>query len=318
MRRPVYDRPVTPSPLLPTSPASPDLRGEPVRSLLHRLFRPRQALLVPGVANPLTALVAADLGFEALYVTGAGVSNFGLGVPDIGLLTLTDMAAATSTIAGVTDLPLIVDADTGFGNAVNAAYAVRRLEQAGAAAIQLEDQLFPKRCGHFDGKAVISVGDMTDKIKAAVDARRHEGTLIVARTDAAATDGFDAAIERAQAYVEAGADILFIEALTTAAQVLDAPRHLGSVPQIVNIVHGGKTPSLRLQTLGEAGYAVALYANAALQAAIFGMQKVLGILRDTGSLTGAEGMLTSFTERQRLVQKPAFDALERRFADSQR
>ena len=278
------------------------------------LLRPGRALVVPGVANPLSALVAADCGFEALYVTGAGVSNFSLGIPDLGLLSLADMVDATSAIADVTDLPLIVDADTGFGNAVNAHHAVRRLERAGASAIQLEDQLFPKKCGHFDGKAVVSTAEMVDKIKAAVDARRSQATLIVSRTDAAAIEGYDAAIKRAQAYAEAGADILFVEALTTQEQVLDAPRRLGSIPQMLNIVHGGRTPTLPLAEIGAAGYAIALYANAALQAALAGMQQVLGVLRETGSLAGAQGLLASFAERQRLVGKPAYDALARRFA----
>ena len=274
----------------------------------------KQAFVVPGVANPLSALIAADIGFEALYVTGAGVSNFNLGVPDIGLITPNDLFDAVAAIASVTELPLIVDADTGFGNAVNTYHVVRRLEQAGASAIQIEDQVFPKKCGHFEGKAVIPAGEMVEKIKAAADGRRHAKTLIVARTDARAVDGFDAAIERAQHYVEAGADILFVEALTSAEEVAAAPRLLGDVPQIINIVHGGKTPPQSLAALGQAGYQIALYANAALQSAIMGMQRVLGSLYDTGSLADVGDLLAGFGERQRLVKKPFYDALEARFA----
>jgi 2-methylisocitrate lyase-like PEP mutase family enzyme len=285
---------------------------------LTALINRHRPLLVPGVANALSALVAADIGFDALYVTGAGVSNFVLGVPDIGLISLADLAEVTTGIAGVVDLPLIVDADTGFGNAVNVYHAVRRLEQAGASAIQLEDQLFPKKCGHFDGKAVTSKAEMIDKVRSAVDARRSANTLIVARTDAAAIHGFEDAIDRAHAYHEAGADILFVEALTTADQMLEAPRRLGNVPQIINIVHGGKTPPLPLAELGAAGYAIALYANAALQAAVAGMQKVLGVLHRTGSLAGMESNLADFAERQRLVRKPHYDALERRYAPADR
>lgn len=271
-------------------------------------------LLVPGVANPLSALIAADIGYRALYVTGAGVSNFNLGVPDIGLITPDDLVNATLAIAAVVDLPLIVDADTGFGNAVNTYHVVRRLEAAGAAAIQLEDQVFPKKCGHFEGKQVVSAAEMIDKIKAAADARRESGTLIVARTDARAIEGFDAAIDRAHAYREAGADILFVEALTSREEVLSAPARVGDVPQIINIVFGGKTPPLPLETLGAAGYGIALYANAALQGAIAGMQRVLGALHATGSLESVADHVAPFGERQRLVNKPMYDALEARFA----
>ncbi|HWU02049.1 MAG TPA: isocitrate lyase/PEP mutase family protein [Novosphingobium sp.] len=281
---------------------------------LRTLLEAQAPLLVPGVANPLTALVAADIGFGALYVTGAGVSNFALGVPDIGLITPNDLVEVTLAIAGVVDLPLIVDADTGFGNAVNAYHVVRRLEAAGAAAIQLEDQLFPKKCGHFDGKQVVPTAEMVDKIKAAVDGRRSAETLIIARTDARAIDGFEAAIERAHAYREAGADILFVEALTSREEVLSAPARVGDVPQIINMVFGGKTPPLPLDTLGQAGYRIALYANAALQGAITGMQRVLGALHDTGSLDGVAEHVAPFVERQRLVNKPKYDALEARFA----
>ncbi len=283
------------------------------RSLAARLTKGR-ALLMPGVANPLSALIAADIGFEALYITGAGVSNFNLGLPDIGLITPNDLVEVTMAISAVVDLPLLVDADTGFGNAVNAYHVVRRLEAAGAAAIQLEDQVFPKKCGHFEGKAVIPTGEMVDKIKAAVDARRNASTAIVARTDVRAIDGFEAAIERAHAYHAAGADILFVEALTSSDEVLAAPARIGDVPQIINIVFGGKTPPLPLQALADAGYAIALYANAALQSAIFAMQRVLGSLRANGSLADVQHMLADFGERQRLVKKDEFDALEARYA----
>lgn len=275
-------------------------------------------MLLPGVANPLSALIAADLDFEALYVTGAGVSNFNLGVPDIGLITPDALADATIAIRAVVDLPLIVDADTGFGNAVNTYHVVRRLEAAGASAIQLEDQVFPKKCGHFEGKAVIASIEMVDKIKAAVDARRDRDTMIVARTDARAVEGFDAAIERAHLYAEAGADILFVEALTSEEEMRATPRLLPRLPHMMNIVFGGKTPSLPLEELDALGYSFALYANAALQAAIFGMQQALGSLKRTGSLADVADTLATFAERQRLVKKPHYDALEARFAHNGR
>jgi len=284
------------------------------RSAFRARVGQNKAILLPGVANPLSALIAADIGFEALYVTGAGVSNFNLGLPDIGLLSLDDICSATMAIRHIVDLPLIVDADTGFGSAVNAYNSIRRIEAAGASAIQLEDQVFPKKCGHFDGKAVIPADEMIDKIKAAVDARKDSNTMIVARTDARATDGFEAAVERAAAFAEAGADILFVEALTSETEMRQVPALIGDVPLIMNIVFGGKTPPLSLNELESIGYRFALYANAALQSAIWGMQNVLGELMSSGSLDGVTDYLASFSERQRIIQKPKFDELEARYA----
>lgn len=287
------------------------------RSAFRTRVERKDIILLPGVANPLSALIAADIGYEALYVTGAGVSNFNLGLPDIGLLSLDDMCSAVMAIRHVVDLPLVVDADTGFGSAVNVHNTVRRLEAAGASAIQLEDQVFPKKCGHFDGKAVIAADEMVDKIKSAVDARRDPDTLIVARTDARATDGFEAAIDRANRFAEAGADILFVEALTSEEEMRRVPA-LVDAPHIMNIVFGGKTPLLSLDELSDIGYRIALYANAALQSAMWGMQNVLGELKRTGTLEGVKDLLASFAERQRMIRKSDFDALEQRFARPER
>jgi 2-methylisocitrate lyase-like PEP mutase family enzyme len=269
---------------------------------------------MPGVANPLSARIAEDIGYEALYVTGAGVSNFSLGVPDIGLINTRDLTDTIMAIADVVEVPLVVDADTGFGNAVNAYHTVRKLEAAGASAIQLEDQVFPKKCGHFDGKEVVPVSEMTDKVKAAVDARRSGATQIIARTDACAVEGFQRAVERAEAYVEAGADITFVEALTTEEEMRTVPRRL-RVPQVINIVFGGKTPPLPFEALDVMGFKIVLYANAALQAAIFSMDKVLRELHASGSLDKVKDELASFERRQAVIKKPLFDALERRYTE---
>lgn len=282
------------------------------RQAFKNRLEQRAALLVPGVANPLAARVAEDIGYEALYVTGAGVANTELGLPDIGILNLTDMAGAVERIAGVVDLPLVVDADTGYGNSVNCYHAVRRLEAAGAAAIQFEDQMFPKRCGHFEGKEVIPVAEMVGKLRAAVDARRDEATLIIARTDACAIEGYEAAIDRAAAYAEAGADILFIEALTTDAQLRDAPTR-NALPHLVNVVFGGKTPEYTADEFEAMGYKMVLYANAALQASIAGMQHVLGGLHASGSLSSVRDRLAGFVERQRVVRTTEFDSLRIRY-----
>lgn len=268
----------------------------------------RRSILLPGVANALAARVAEDIGFEAAYVTGAGVANTELGVPDLGVLNLTDMAETVARIAGCVSIPLVVDADTGYGNAVNCYHAVQRLEAAGAAAIQIEDQVFPKRCGHFEGKEVIPAKEMVGKIHAAVDARRDASTQIIARTDACAVDCFEAAIDRAQAYAEAGADILFVEALTDVEHLRETPRRLPK-PHLVNIVFGGKTPEIPASELEGMGHRFILYANAALQAAVAGMQHVLSELHRSGSLSAVRDRIAGFAERQRLVRTDAFDAM---------
>jgi 2-methylisocitrate lyase-like PEP mutase family enzyme len=280
---------------------------------LRDLLRQRKAVLLPGAANALTARVIEDLGFQAIYVTGAGVTNTFLGLPDIGLISVSELAEHVAAMRDAVALPLIVDADTGFGNPINVGRTVRTLERAGANAIQLEDQEFPKRCGHFSGKSVISRAEMVQKIRAAADARIDPDLVIMARTDAIAVHGFDDAIERALAYIEAGADMTFVEAPRTKEQIAEIPKRL-AVPQLINIVAGGLTPMIPLAELEQMGFAMVLYANAALQASVAAMQKVLGHLKERGSLAGMEGQLASFEERQRLVLKPQFDALEKKYS----
>jgi len=279
---------------------------------LRGLIGRRKAVLLPGAANALTARVIEDLGFEAIYVTGAGVTNTFLGMPDIGLLTVTELADHVAAMRDAVALPLIVDADTGFGNAVNVGRAVKTLERAGASAIQLEDQDFPKRCGHFSGKSVIPTAEMVQKIRAAADARIDPDLIIVARTDAIAVNGFDDAMERANAYIEAGADMTFVEAPRTPEQIAAIPKL--AVPQLLNIVAGGLTPMLSRAELEKMGYALVLYANAALQAAVAGMQAVLEHLKAQGSLDDISDKVAGFAERQRLVNKPHFDALEKKYS----
>ena len=282
------------------------------RQQLRRLAEARRGVLLPGAFNALSARVVEDLGFEALYITGAGVTNMWLGLPDQGFMGLAEIADHTARIRDAVELPLLVDADTGFGNALNVYHTVRTLERAGADGIQLEDQVAPKRCGHFDGKAVIGTEEAVSKIKAAVDARRDAELVIMARTDAAATQGFEAALERAQRFAEAGADILFVEAVTRAEEIRALPQRLPT-PQLMNMVIGGKTPIVGAAELGQLGYGLVLYANAALQGALAGMQQALTALRDTGQVLESSGLVTPFAERQRLVGKPRWDALEQRY-----
>ncbi|MCK9686878.1 isocitrate lyase/PEP mutase family protein [Scleromatobacter humisilvae] len=282
------------------------------RKTLKALVNARRGAIVPGAFNALSARVIEDLGFEAIYVTGAGVTNMNLGLPDQGFMGLAEIAEATSRIRDAVGLPLLVDMDTGFGNALNTYHSVRILERAGADCIQLEDQVAPKRCGHFSGKEVISTEEAVSKIKAAVDARTDPDFLIMARTDAAATHGFEAAVERAQRFAEAGADILFVEAVTKAEEIRALPQRLGP-PQLMNMVIGGKTPIFGAEELGTLGYGIVLYANAALQGALAGMQKALTVLRDTRRVDEDPNLVAPFAERQRLVGKPAWDALEKKY-----
>ena len=282
------------------------------RAFLRQRVQRRDALLVPGAGNALTARVIQDAGFEACYVTGAGIANTLLGAPDIGLVTLTELTATVEAIAEISQLPLIVDIDTGFGNALNTQRTVRVLERAGASALQIEDQVFPKRCGHFSGKAVIPTAEMCGKIHAAVDARDDPNLLIIARTDARAIDGLEAALERAERFVEAGADLTFVEAPVSEDEMRAITGRLG-VPQVANMVVGGKTPLLPQAQLAEIGFALVLYANAPLQAAMRAMSSVLAALKRDGGLDAVVGELADFEERQRLVDKDSYDALEQRY-----
>lgn len=285
------------------------------RKTLRTLVDARRGVIVPGAFNALSARVIEDLGFEAIYVTGAGVTNMNLGLPDQGFMGLAEIAEVTGRIRDAVGLPLIVDADTGFGNALNVRHSIRTLERAGADCVQLEDQVSPKRCGHFNGKDVIGTAEMVGKIKAAVDARHDPDFLIMARTDARSVHGFEAAIERAQAFAEAGADILFVEAVTSAEEIRALPKRLGP-PQLMNMVIGGKTPIFGADELAALGYGVVLYANAALQGALAGMQKALTVLRDDKRVNEDPALVAPFAERQRLVGKPAWDALEKRYSSA--
>lgn len=282
-------------------------------ALLRRLVNQRRGLLVPGAANALAARVVESMGFECVYLSGAGLTNTFYGLPDLGFVSLTDVAQHTSAIRDAVALPLVVDADTGFGNALNVRQTVRVLERAGANAVQLEDQVMPKKCGHFAGKAVADMAEMVAKVKAAVDARQSADFLIVARTDARAVHGLDDALQRAAAYAEAGADITFVEAPTSVAELSRIAAEL-PCPQVVNIVIGGKTPALPASAFADMGFGMVLYANAALQGAVRGMTNALGELMRRGELPEDPALVATFAERQVLVQKPLFDELDKRYS----
>ncbi len=280
---------------------------------LRELLRPGAATLLPGASNAMTARIIEDAGFDAFLITGAGIANMYLGMPDVGLTTVTEVADHVARIRDVVQIPMIADGDTGFGNPVNVQRTVRLFERAGANAIQLEDQVFPKKCGHFEGKSVVPAADMIEKIKSAADTRQSEEFLIVARTDAYAMEGLDAALDRVSRYQEAGADILFVEA---PREVEDLRKIPAKVPgtHLCNLVFGGKTPLASREEFAEMGFAGVIYANAALQAAMLAMADVLGHLQRHGSLAGKEAAVMPFEQRQRVIRLAEFEALDRRYA----
>jgi len=291
----------------------PTAKPQRLTSQLKTLLAARRAVILPGTPNALFGRVIEDLGFEGVYVTGAGIANMSLGVPDIGLVTLSELVEHVAAICDSVSVPVLADADTGFGNPMNMTRTVRMLERAGAAGIQIEDQVFPKKCGHFQGKDVVPLGDMIQKIRAAVDSRVDGDFQIVARTDVRAVRGFEEGMERAHAFIAAGADATFVEAPVS----LEELGRIGTlpVPQIANMVFGGLTPSVPQRQLAGMGFGAVLYANAALQAALKSVREVLGSLKQNGSLDDVRDRLASFEERQRAVAKDRYDALEARYRD---
>ena len=283
------------------------------RKEFRQMCKQRNAVIVPGAGNALTARIIEDAGFDVIYITGAGLANTLLGVPDLGLVTLTELASTVSAISEITDKPLIVDIDTGFGNALNAQRTMRVIERAGAFAVQIEDQVFPKKCGHFAGKAVIPLDEAVSKIEAVVDAREDHNTLVIARTDARAIEGFESAMERAEAFIKAGADMTFVEAPQSEEELRAIASRL-SVPQVANMVVGGKTPLTTKASLHEMGFSLVLYANTPLQAAMRAMSDVLKVLHDDGDVGRIIDKLADFEERQRLVSKDEYDAADARYS----
>ena len=263
------------------------------------------ALLAPGVYDALSALVAEQAGFEALYLSGASIAYTRLGRPDIGLTTATEVEETLARITDRVALPVIVDADTGFGNALNTQRTVRAFERAGAAMIQLEDQGFPKRCGHLDGKTVIPVAEMAGKLRAALDARRSANTLILARTDALAVEGLDAAFERAEAYLATGVDALFIEALRTPEQ-MDAAcaRFAHRVPLLANMVEGGKTPIQSADELGARGFRIVIFPGGTARAVAHTLKGYYAGLKGNGSTAGWRERMLDFDGLNGVIGTP--------------
>ena len=271
-------------------------------------------VVAPGVYDALTASLAASAGFEALYLSGAAIAYTKLGRPDIGLVSMSEVADTLAHVCERVEAAVIVDADTGYGNALNVQRTVRLFERAGAAAIQLEDQTFPKRCGHLADKSVVSTRAMVGKIHAAVDARRSAETLIVARTDAAAVEGFDAAIARAQAYAEAGADILFVEAPRTRAQLGAVAKALGDrAPLLANMVEGGQTPILSGPELEALGFRLVIFPGAIVRALAHAARDFYGVLMRDGTTDAFRDRMFDFDALNAIVGTPDMLARGRRY-----
>ena len=269
---------------------------------LRKQLAGSEAVIAPGVYDALTALMVEQAGFQCAYVSGASISFARIGRPDLGLTTLTEVADSVANMRERTEIPLIVDADTGFGNALNVRRSVRLLERMGATGIQLEDQTSPKRCGHLAGKSMVSTAEMVGKLKAALDARNDADTLIVARTDAIAIDGIDAAIERGHAYIDAGADVLFVEAPGDRAQLERVGSELGArIPLLSNMVEGGKTPLTPADELAELGFRLVIYPGAMVRIISFAAQAYLQELKAKGTTAGLLDQMNQFDQIMDLV-----------------
>ncbi len=282
-------------------------------TLKTRLQQPR-ALLAPGIYDALTALIAEQAGFEALYLSGASIAYSQLARSDIGLTTASEVADTLSRIAERVRVPVIVDADTGFGNALNTMRTVRVFERAGASMIQLEDQGFPKRCGHLDGKSVVPSEEMCGKLKAALDARASEDTLILARTDALAIEGWDATMERAEKYLGCGVDALFIEALRSPQQLRDAcERFAERVPLLANMVEGGKTPIHSAAELGSLGFRLVIFPGGTARAVAHKLQSYYASLHANQSTAAMKDDMLDFDQLNTLIGTPELLTLGRRY-----
>jgi 2-methylisocitrate lyase-like PEP mutase family enzyme len=282
-------------------------------TLRARLVRP-PILIAPGVYDPLTALLAEKAGFEALYVSGAAIAYTRLGRPDIGLVSMSEVVDTVALIRDRVRAHLVVDADTGYGNALNVQRTVRLMERAGANAIQLEDQDFPKRCGHLDGKSLVSADEMVGKIKAAVDARVWRETLIIARTDAVAVEGFDRAVERASLYRDAGADMLFIEAPRERDELARVVSKVGrTLPLMANMVEGGKTPIVPAAELEKLGFAFVIFPGGIVRALAKRAEEFYGTLKAHGTTDPFRARMHDFTALNEIIGTPEMLALGKRY-----
>ena len=282
----------------------------PRQKLKHLVSTPGY-VIAPGAHDTLTARLVQLAGFEAVYLTGGGYSRAS-GYPDVGLLTMTEIVQWIARTVEAVDIPVIADMDTGYGNAVNVVRSVREYEKTGVAAFHLEDQVSPKKCGHYEGKQLVSKGEMTGKIKAAVDTRRDADMLVIARTDARAVEGLQAALDRMNAYLDAGADLAFVEAPQTVDELAAIPKAVRK-PAIANIFEGGKTPPLPAAQLEAMGYRLGIYPSQTHRAAIAAAKKVLAVLKRDGDTAAIEHELATFNDREEAVNTPHWRDIESRY-----
>ncbi len=279
-----------------------------LKLLLHR----EKLLVAPGCFDGLSARLVEEAGFEAAYLSGGAVAR-SMGIPDIGLVTMSESIERAAQVVAAVKLPIIADADTGYGNAINLVRTVREFERAGVAAIHIEDQITPKRCGHLDGKEVISIAEMEKKLEAALGARTDKDFCIIARTDARGVHGFDDAIERARAFAKLGVDAIFVEAPQSEKELAEIPRRLPGIALLVNVFKGGKTPMLPMQRLQEMGYRIAIYPSETQRAAIHAMRTALSTLQREGTTESIDAALTTFQERDRVVGLDDWQKIEREY-----
>ena len=279
---------------------------------LRELIRAGVVVVAPGVYDGLSAKLVARAGFPAAYATGGGIAR-SMGYPDLGLLSVSEIVDRLANIVEHAGIPIIADADTGYGNALNARRAVREFERAGVAALHLEDQTFPKRCGHYDDKSVVSTVEMSQKLRAARDAMSDPDIVLIARTDALAIEGLDAAIERAHAYADAGADVIFIEAPVSLAQIEAIAQRIPQ-PKLINMFQGGKTPLVPVDRLRQLGYQIVIIPSDLQRAAIHAMEETLAAIRRDGSSAAIVDRMASFNDRERVVDTAAYLDLDRKYA----
>lgn len=283
---------------------------------LRELMKGKNIIVAPGAFDALSARLIEQAGFSAVYVSGAGIASSRLGVPDLGLTTMNDVVDSTKNIISATNIPAICDVDTGFGNALNLIRTIREFEMIGAAGVHVEDQITPKKCGHIEGKQLVSKAEMVKKIEACVYARQNSDFVIIARTDAIAVNGFEDAIDRAKAYAQAGADVLFVEAPRNVEEMKRIVELLPERPLMINTVPvGGKTPVLSVKELESMGFKIAHFPGVAWTAAIKAMQRVLKELMERGSLESVADEMVSFQEMFEVVGLSDYRALEKKFLE---
>lgn len=281
-------------------------------SKLRELMKTAAPVIAPGAYDGISARLVEQAGFPAVYATGGGMAR-STGIPDLGLMSLSDIISRLETMVDAVSIPLIGDADTGHGNALNAQHAVRAFQRVGVAGVHLEDQVFPKRCGHYDDKSIVSTHEMVQKIKAVKDASEDPDFVLIARTDGLAVEGYDKTIERGNAYMEAGADVIFVEAPTSVEQIERIAKDL-PYPKLINMFHGGKTPLVATDRLGELGYDLVIIPSDTQRAAIKAMQETLAAIAKDGHSGAMQDHMVTFKQREEIIGTAAYLERDKKYA----